>query len=523
MNQQSNDTDISAAAAVSAAMLFKTGNDSSEFSVRNPKLASVHNGEVELDDNTNNNVQMDAPTTTTTTTTSDNICKDQSHVIVHEQKNGFFGVPFTTNTAMARKKRKRHGPTLSSTGLDMDEDGEMIESNSRISCSMSLSLSGSSFDEDDDVYRSIRVNGDGDDNDVGATDDFIEGEASISEDGASVITAKTSNITEKSSPPPRQQQQQHANGSHAEHEEQDHQSHPQHPAQKNSEEEQNQHQQPEGWRVKLYRLNSDGSWDDCGTGRILCIYKSVEAMQNDENDIGGGDAWVYRELGEPTLCMHSEVSTTAPPHGPQLSSTNTPSRILLRTRILLQEAYQRQGENIITWCEPYLEEGNPSQGVDLALSFQDHAGCMDIWKQVTHVQAQANELIRARGKGGSSVPDMTHAGEGARHADLQREDQQETWASVVLDVSGNRRHAQNHPLGNNGGVEGAFGDSVSSVVDSYRDSNPGNGTSSNIPQLPNPPTLSNLEGIADTIAAVQVRSCEEDRQLCCIVVLLAHH
>ena len=32
-------------------------------------------------------------------------------------------------------------------------------------------------------------------------------------------------------------------------------------------------EQPKGWRVKLYRLNTDGSWDDCGTGRIQCLYK----------------------------------------------------------------------------------------------------------------------------------------------------------------------------------------------------------------------------------------------------------
>lgn len=32
-------------------------------------------------------------------------------------------------------------------------------------------------------------------------------------------------------------------------------------------------QQPDGWRVKLYRLNADGSWDDCGTGRIVCLYR----------------------------------------------------------------------------------------------------------------------------------------------------------------------------------------------------------------------------------------------------------
>jgi len=86
----------------------------------------------------------------------------------------------------------------------------------------------------------------------------------------------------------------------------------------------------------------------------------------------------------------------------------------LRTRILLRDAYQRQGDNIITWCEPYYaddannrnnvnaarrpdKDGCPinTGGVDLALSFQDNAGCLDIWKQITHVQRRAAELYRA--------------------------------------------------------------------------------------------------------------------------------
>lgn len=145
-------------------------------------------------------------------------------------------------------------------------------------------------------------------------------------------------------------------------------------------------QQPEGWRVKLYRLNADGSWDDCGTGRILCLYK----QQAKESASAGsaGDAWIYQELGEPTLCMHSEVSTTVGVSDP---------RILLRTRILLRDAYQRQGDNIITWCEPFLEDGNATQGVDLALSFQDNSGCLDIWRQITQVQSKAADLFRRAG------------------------------------------------------------------------------------------------------------------------------
>jgi hypothetical protein len=291
-------------------------------------------------------------------------------------------------------------------------------------------------------------------------------------------------------------------------------------------------QQPDGWRVKLYRLNADGSWDDCGTGRILCLYKPHTINNwggsNDNNDSsdqssgdGDDDACVYRELGEPTLCMHSEVAAAV--H----TNNNHTSRILLRTRILLRETYQRQGENIITWCEPYLEEGT-QQGVDLALSFQDNAGCLDIWKQITQVQARANELLlRASGKGDSnskhrtSVTEMAEAVAAARNADLHQQDQREIWVNVASEATAKQNQQQQqqqrnssmpsqHRPGNsanngNSNRDQFFEDSAPA---SYHDnSSPGNTvmSASNAPKLPNPPSLSNLEEIADTIAAVQVR------------------
>jgi hypothetical protein len=102
-----------------------------------------------------------------------------------------------------------------------------------------------------------------------------------------------------------------------------------------------QQQQPEGWRVKLYRLNADGSWDDCGTGRIVCLYKTSSTASSESPQ-----EQLYQELGEPTLCMQAE---------------QTSPRVLLRTKILLREAYQRQGDNIITWCEPYFEDSSSQQ------------------------------------------------------------------------------------------------------------------------------------------------------------------
>lgn len=132
-----------------------------------------------------------------------------------------------------------------------------------------------------------------------------------------------------------------------------------------------------GWRVKLYRLNSDGSWDDCGTGRIAVFYTEQNASM---------------------LCMHAETHAD--------DAEDSAPKVLLRVDVLVKDAYQRQGDNIITWCEPnfmpILErlaangesavnyeaemDGENSGGVDLALSFQDNAGCLDVWNQISEIQ-----------------------------------------------------------------------------------------------------------------------------------------
>ena len=315
-----------------------------------------------------------------------------------------------------------------------------------------------------------------------------------------------------------------------------------------------QPQQPEGWRVKLYRLNADGSWDDCGTGRILCLYKPSTkgegGVGSHSNSSLGGDAWIYQELREPTLCMHSEVPATG--------SSSAP-RILLRTRILLRDAYQRQGDNIITWCEPYLEEGNPAQGVDLALSFQDNAGCLDIWRQITQVQSRAADIYRRNGGAGgggervgssagnvgnksittskgvtdggtqngediasngtsnsSSVTDVAHAVAAAHHADLQRQQQQEMWVNVASQAAQHHLDQQN-AVAERHNQDHHFEDAVGGMVAAYHEANTAPASTPNTvsPQLPNPPSLANLEEIADMIAAVQVGGTTDISGLAC--------
>eukprot|EP00970_Alexandrium_tamarense_P002838 scaffold398_cov198-Alexandrium_tamarense.AAC.2 len=228
--------------------------------------------------------------------------------------------------------------------------------------------------------------------------------------------------------------------------------------------------QPPGWRVKLYRLNMDGTWDDCGTGRIQFYYArqnhnqmqqqcggqlgsqgqqqrqnvdvSLKQQSGEGSSAGSQDEMggqyhqpqqnmmlspsVFRELGEPMLCMRAEhnlpqKSGTASNNTNNMGDTEntaTPNnKVLLRTRVLLHDAYQCQGGNIITWCEPFnvgqqqqqqqkeKESGGAQHnnsrasvsppllmGVDLALSFQDNAGCKDIWQHILDVQVRAKKL-----------------------------------------------------------------------------------------------------------------------------------
>jgi hypothetical protein len=131
--------------------------------------------------------------------------------------------------------------------------------------------------------------------------------------------------------------------------------------------------------------------------------------------------------------------------------------------------------------------------------------------------------------GTSPVGGIAHAVAAAHHAGFQRQDQPEMWVNVASDGaphqghhSQQQHHAHHHgsshhhlqgPSNNNNGINGNendhFEDAVGGVIASYHETSSTGGASScmnasNSPHLPNPPTLANLEEIADTIAAVQV-------------------
>eukprot|EP00268_Persea_americana_P059086 TRINITY_DN7216_c0_g2_i3.p1 TRINITY_DN7216_c0_g2~~TRINITY_DN7216_c0_g2_i3.p1 ORF type:complete len:586 (-),score=80.88 TRINITY_DN7216_c0_g2_i3:2569-4326(-) len=96
-------------------------------------------------------------------------------------------------------------------------------------------------------------------------------------------------------------------------------------------------------RVKVYRLNDTGKWDDRGTGHV-----SVDCCQGSEN-LG---LFVIDEDDHETILMH---------------------------RISPADIYRRQEETIISWLDPELS-------TDLALSFQEATGCSFIWDHICTVQ-----------------------------------------------------------------------------------------------------------------------------------------
>lgn len=97
-------------------------------------------------------------------------------------------------------------------------------------------------------------------------------------------------------------------------------------------------------RVKLYALNVDRQWDDRGTGHVSSSY--VERLKG------------------MSLLVKAESDGS----------------LLLESRILEDTAYQKQQETLIVWSE--------GDNYDLALSFQEKAGCDEIWAKICSVQGK---------------------------------------------------------------------------------------------------------------------------------------
>ncbi|KAL9325617.1 hypothetical protein ACSQ67_006262 [Phaseolus vulgaris] len=96
-------------------------------------------------------------------------------------------------------------------------------------------------------------------------------------------------------------------------------------------------------RVKVYRLNDEGKWDDQGTGHV-----TVDYLERSE-ELG---LFVYDEDDNETILLH---------------------------RISSDDIYRKQEDTIISWRDP-------EYATELALSFQEPSGCSYIWDHICNVQ-----------------------------------------------------------------------------------------------------------------------------------------
>ncbi|KAG4157367.1 hypothetical protein ERO13_D02G058450v2 [Gossypium hirsutum] len=96
-------------------------------------------------------------------------------------------------------------------------------------------------------------------------------------------------------------------------------------------------------RVKVYRLNEDGKWDDQGTGHV-----TVDYLERSEELA----LYVFDEEDNETLLVH---------------------------RICPDDIYRKQEDTIISWRDS-------EYTTELALSFQENTGCSYIWDHICNVQ-----------------------------------------------------------------------------------------------------------------------------------------
>nr|POE52334.1 uncharacterized protein CFP56_70253 [Quercus suber] len=107
-------------------------------------------------------------------------------------------------------------------------------------------------------------------------------------------------------------------------------------------------------RVKVYELKNN-DWYDRGTG--FCSGQIVASLN------------AAHEEPDARIVVQSEEDL---------------GRTLLETRITKDDGYQKQQDTLIVWTE--------SNGVDMALSFQEAEGCLAIWEFVSDIQGRLAPL-----------------------------------------------------------------------------------------------------------------------------------
>nr|CDI52086.1 conserved hypothetical protein [Melanopsichium pennsylvanicum 4] len=155
----------------------------------------------------------------------------------------------------------------------------------------------------------------------------------------------------------------------------------------------NYHQCGSARRVKVYELKGE-TWFDRGTGYCAGVYDETvdEALLVARREekcqfLEGLDVPAEQDASENESILGSITGQDAATKSSQpqpcqfvvVVSENLESEdILLASKVVKEEVYQRQQDTLVVWTEP--------TGVDMALSFQEAEGCNEVWEFLTEVQ-----------------------------------------------------------------------------------------------------------------------------------------
>lgn len=144
-------------------------------------------------------------------------------------------------------------------------------------------------------------------------------------------------------------------------------------------------------RVKVYELSNE-TWQDRGTGYCAGVYDEghdeallVARMEDECLKIEGALPDPRRQMDkmDPLLPVEIDADSTRSETGPLpyyliVSPSLDTEEILLKSRVVKEDVYQKQQDTLVVWTEP--------DGTDMALSFQEAEGCHEVWEFIVEVQ-----------------------------------------------------------------------------------------------------------------------------------------
>ncbi|CAO1623398.1 unnamed protein product [Sympodiomycopsis kandeliae] len=147
-------------------------------------------------------------------------------------------------------------------------------------------------------------------------------------------------------------------------------------------------------RVKVYELSGE-TWEDRGTGYCAGVYDEgqdeallVARLEEHSIKLEGAMPDPRRPANrlDPLLPVGSEGDPDGDANADRgpfpyfliVSQDLSTDAIMLKSRVVKEDVYQKQQETLVVWTEP--------DGTDMALSFQEAEGCMEVWEFIIEVQ-----------------------------------------------------------------------------------------------------------------------------------------